>query len=84
MVVQVLGISGSPIPNSNTDRADNYIRCGYGDQCAVSGIKMIHGPEATVESVGVRAFEEDQSLKETAREPSERIRQAVLGQSGWT
>jgi hypothetical protein len=32
------------------------IRCGYGDDCSFSGIKMIFGPEATVASVGVKAF----------------------------
>lgn len=58
------------------------IRCGYGDTCKASGVKMIHGPEATVESVGVRAFEGDESLVETARQLAEKIRQSVLGRTG--
>lgn len=34
------------------------IKCGHGDDCAMSGITMLHGPEATVASVGIGAFEE--------------------------
>ena len=32
------------------------IRCGYGDECEVSGLKMIYGPDATVASIGVNTF----------------------------
>ena len=53
------------------------IRCGYGDSCSVSGLKMIHGPDATVESVGVKAFEDDESLQEKARRLGRKIRRAV-------
>lgn len=58
------------------------IRCGYGDECKASGIKMIHGPEATVASVGVRAFEDDESLIATARALAEKVRESVLGRTG--
>ena len=58
------------------------IRCGYGDECKVSGIKMIHGPEATVGSVGVHAFEDDESLMATPRELGGKIRRAVRGDAG--
>lgn len=34
------------------------VKCGHGDECKMSGIKMLYGPEATVSSVGVGAFEE--------------------------
>jgi len=54
------------------------IRCGFGDTCPASGVKMIHGPEATVESVGVRTFEEDGSLQRQARELAEKLRAAAL------
>jgi len=54
------------------------IRCGFGDTCPASGVKMIHGPEATVESIGVRTFEEDESLEQQARELAEKLRAAVL------
>ena len=54
------------------------IRCGRGDACPMSGVKMLFGPEATVESVGVNTFEEDQSLLQTAKELGEKVRRAVL------
>jgi multimeric flavodoxin WrbA len=54
------------------------IRCGFGDSCPASGIKMIHGPDATVESVGVRTFEEDELLQQQARELAGNLRAAVL------
>ena len=54
------------------------IRCGRGDACPMSGIKMLFGPEATVESAGVSTFEEDQSLLQAAKELGEKIRRAVL------
>jgi hypothetical protein len=54
------------------------IRCGRGDACQMSGIRMLFGPEATVASVGVSNFEENQSLLEKARELGEKIRRAVL------
>jgi multimeric flavodoxin WrbA len=34
------------------------IRCGFGDQCKMSGVKMLYGPMACVDSVGVKSFEE--------------------------
>jgi len=54
------------------------IRCGRGDACPVSGLKMVFGPQATVESVGVSTFEEDETLLATAKELGEKIRAAVL------
>lgn len=56
------------------------IRCGRGDACQFSGIKMMHGPDATVESVGVSTFEEDEALLARAKELGEKIRAAVLGE----
>ncbi len=34
------------------------IRCGYGDDCGLSGIKAIYGPEATVAGTKINNFEE--------------------------
>ncbi len=34
------------------------IKCGHGDECTMSGIKMLYGEDATVASVGVNTFEE--------------------------
>jgi multimeric flavodoxin WrbA len=53
------------------------IKCGHGDDCPMSGVKMLHGPEATVASVGVHTFEDDAALLANARELGEKIRQAV-------
>ena len=54
------------------------IRCGHGDQCELSGIRMLHGPDATVESVGSRALEDDASLVRSAEELGRKIREAVI------
>lgn len=54
------------------------IRCGHGDDCPVSGIRMLYGPEATVASVGVKAFEGEGWLVAAAKSMGERIREAVL------
>jgi hypothetical protein len=103
--MSVLGVSGSPLPNSNTDRAlrtvlkatgldteviklRDYavepcraclgcvktnvcvigalqltgnvpcVRCGSGDECKMSGIKLVYGPDATTDTVGIRDFEQ--------------------------
>lgn len=54
------------------------VRCGYGDQCSLSGIKMIHGPDATVASVGIHSFEDEQRVLQAAQGLAEKIRRAVL------
>ncbi len=53
------------------------IRCGHGDDCELSGIKMLFGPDATVNSVGVKRFEDDASLQEKARDIAEEIKKSV-------
>lgn len=42
------------------------IKCGHGDECKMSGIKMLYGPDATVSSVGVGAFEEQPAAVDSA------------------
>ena len=49
------------------------IKCGYGNECKTSGIKMIFGNEATVQSVGVNKFEEQSDALDAARELGKRI-----------
>ncbi len=49
------------------------IKCGHGDECRMSGIKMLHGPGATVESVGVQNFQEQAE----ARLAAEQLGQAI-------
>jgi multimeric flavodoxin WrbA len=57
------------------------IRCGRGDACPLSGVRMLFGPQATVASVGVKTFEEDRLLLERAKELGEKIRRAVLSKA---
>jgi len=54
-----------------------YIKCGHGDDCPMTGVQMLYGPEATVASVGVHRLEGDAALLNQAREMGESIRQAV-------
>jgi multimeric flavodoxin WrbA len=56
------------------------IRCGHGDECSVSGIKLVHGSEATVASVGKQKFEEDPLAVDNATQLAQQIRRAVLGE----
>ncbi len=44
----------------------------------MSGIKMLHGPDASVASVGVETFEADSALMAAAGELAEKLREAVL------
>ncbi len=55
------------------------IRCGHGDDCQVSGIHMLHGPEATVASVGVSSFDPGGEHHAAVREMAEKIRGVVEG-----
>lgn len=38
------------------------VRCGADGQCQMSGLHMIHGPEATIDSVGIKDLEQDETL----------------------
>jgi multimeric flavodoxin WrbA len=58
------------------------IRCGHGDDCAMSGVKMLGGPEATVASMGVQDVAKQETLKEEARALGERIGEAVRKTAG--
>jgi multimeric flavodoxin WrbA len=42
------------------------LKCGYGDECKMSAVKMLYGPEASVSSVGVARFEEQPEAVEAA------------------
>ncbi len=53
------------------------IRCGQGDTCVGSGIKMMFGPDATVDSVGVNVVEDQTMAFEAARDLGRKIGQAV-------
>lgn len=49
------------------------IKCGYGDECEMSGVKMLFGPDATVDSVGIKYFEHQPISLEGARELGKKI-----------
>ncbi len=51
------------------------VKCGLGDECSMSGVKMLYGAEASVESVGIRCFEDQSVAVRSARELGERIRE---------
>ena len=53
------------------------VRCGFGDKCKMSGIKMLYGPMATVDSVGVKPFEEQPIIVEGAHELGRKIAEAL-------
>ncbi|MCC7495317.1 MAG: flavodoxin family protein [Fimbriimonadaceae bacterium] len=53
------------------------IRCGHGDQCEMSGVRMLHGPDATVESVGVQTFGDDPASLTEAKALGQQIRVAL-------
>lgn len=53
------------------------IRCGYGDDCEMSGVKMLHGATATVQSIGVQSFQHNTAAQEEARGFGQKLREAV-------
>jgi len=55
------------------------VKCGEGGQCNQSGLKMIHGPGATVESVGINTLEDDQETVDALIKLGEDIRNTFYG-----
>ena len=53
------------------------IKCGHGDECQMSGIAMLYGTEASVDSVGVRTLEDDQDNLARAKELGRQIASAL-------
>ena len=58
------------------------IKCGYGNECKTSGIKMIFGNDATVQSVGVNKFEEQLDAFNAAHELGKRIAASLKSNCG--
>ncbi len=54
------------------------IKCGKGNECEMSGVKMMFGSDATVESVGVNKFENQPNAINAARELGKKIAEALL------
>jgi multimeric flavodoxin WrbA len=55
--------------------------CGSEPECATSGLKMIHGPEATLDTVGANCFEESEQSRAEAQALGKALR-AALESSG--
>ena len=49
------------------------VKCGQGDECRMSGIKMICGSTATVDSIGINTFEQQPDTIKAARELGKKI-----------
>jgi multimeric flavodoxin WrbA len=54
------------------------LRCGFGDDCELSGVKMIAGPDAKVDSVAINCFDEQPETMAAARDLGIRIREALM------
>jgi multimeric flavodoxin WrbA len=53
------------------------VRCGFGEQCKMSGIKMLYGETATLDSVGIQQFEQQPLPVEGAQELGRKIAEAL-------
>ena len=53
------------------------VRCKYGDDCDMTGIKMMFGPEANKESVGINRFEDQPEAVKAAKEMGQAIAEAL-------
>lgn len=49
------------------------VRCSHGDDCDLTGIKMLFGPDATKESLGINRVEEQPEVVAAAKELGEKI-----------
>lgn len=54
------------------------IRCGYGDECEMAGLKMIFGENATLDSVAINTFETQEDNEKSAAELGAKMRDAVI------
>lgn len=54
------------------------IRCGFGDDCVMSGVKMMYGPQATVDTIGKNCFNEQPQTIEASKELGKKIAAALL------
>lgn len=54
------------------------IRCGFGDQCKMSGVRMLYGPTATIDSVGIKTFESQPLNVDAAGELGRKIAEALI------
>jgi multimeric flavodoxin WrbA len=57
------------------------IKCGSGNECKMSGVKMMFGPVATVEAVGINKFEGKPDAVNAARELGRKIAKALINEN---
>jgi len=55
------------------------VKCGHGDECKMSGIAMLYGSEATVDSMGIKRFEEQSIAVGAARDLGLKIAKSLKG-----
>jgi len=53
------------------------VKCVHGDECKMTGITMLYGPNATKDSVGIKAFETQPVAVEAARELGRKLAEAL-------
>ncbi len=53
------------------------VTCGLGDKCKMTGITMLYGPDATVDSVGIKSFEEQPVAVDAAKELGCKVAEAL-------
>ncbi|WNZ00312.1 flavodoxin family protein (plasmid) [Sulfurospirillum sp. 'SP'] len=54
------------------------VKCGNGDVCQMSGLKMLYGAEATVDSVGIHAFENQLEIIQQAKDLGKKLRESLV------
>ena len=55
------------------------LSCGHGDECLLSGVKGIYGPQATAEQVGFRDIGADPAGLQKAAELGKSLATAIRG-----
>ena len=56
------------------------VKCGDEGQCRMSGLKMIHGPDATVESIGINRLEDNPATVAALQKLGEDLSARFYGQ----
>ncbi|MDH3394089.1 MAG: flavodoxin family protein [Desulfobulbaceae bacterium] len=55
------------------------VKCGDSGQCQQSGLKMIHGPDATMESIGINSVEDNLELVASLQQLGKDVRAKFYG-----
>lgn len=53
------------------------VKCGFGDECKMTGVTMLYGPDATVNTVIIKSFEEQPVAVDAAGELGRKIAEAL-------